>query len=141
MDKAGPNPFREASLQFMYQCESEEIHYFSSPHFESFVKNFKPKEVARIRHICENVFARLSEVDDMIGEASQKWSVGRMAATDRIALRIAVIELLEGKTPHKVVLNEAIELAKKFGSDQSGRFINGVLDTLCERITSDKASS
>ena len=134
MDKSGPKPFREAALQFIYQCESEDIFYFSSPHFESFVKNFSPKDTARVRKLCEGVFARLDEIDSYISKASQKWSIERMATTDRIVLRLASVELLQNMAPPKVVLNEAIELAKKFGSEQSGRFINGVLDTMVDNL-------
>jgi N utilization substance protein B len=125
-------------VQFLYQCESENIFYFSLPHFESFLQNFKPQGEVRARELCKGIFDRIEEIDRTLSEVSQKWAVGRMAATDRLVLRLAVFELLEGETPVKVVLNEAIELAKKYGSGQSGRFVNGVLDSLLERIPGGK---
>jgi N utilization substance protein B len=76
---------------------------------------------------------RLAEIDEVIGRASLKWDIGRMAIVDRNILRLATFELLSADdTPSRVILNEAIELAKSFGGDESGTFINGVLDRIRE---------
>ena len=81
------------------------------------------------RELVEETLGRLEEIDGHIQNASLKWEISRMAAVDRNVLRLAVSELT-GKTPEpvRVVLNEAIELAKKFGGEESGTFVNGVLD-------------
>jgi len=81
------------------------------------------------RELVEDTFGRLEEIDGHIQNASLKWEISRMAAVDRNVLRLAVSELT-GKTPKpvRIVLNEAIELAKKFGGEESGTFVNGVLD-------------
>ncbi len=81
------------------------------------------------RELVGDTLQRLEEIDDHIQNASLKWEISRMAAVDRNVLRLAVSELT-GKTPKpvRVVLNEAIELAKKFGGEESGTFVNGVLD-------------
>jgi N utilization substance protein B len=88
-------------------------------------------ENARVftKELVEETLGRLDEIDGHIQKASLKWEISRMAAVDRNVLRLAVSELT-GKTPKpvRVVLNEAIELAKKFGGEESGTFVNGVLD-------------
>jgi len=79
-------------------------------------------------------------LDRWIGEASEHWKIERMAVVDRNVLRIAAYELLfERETPAAVVLNEAIEIAKKYGSAESASFINGVLDAIRRRAAGDRA--
>ncbi len=80
-----------------------------------------------VRGVC----AERAAVDALVERHSHNWRVERMARVDRNVLRLAVWELLHHEgVPRKVVLNEAIELAKKFGSEESGAFINGILDKL-----------
>jgi N utilization substance protein B len=67
-------------------------------------------------------------LDAMIVKHSENWRFERLAAIDRAILRLAMYELRDSDTPAKVVLNEAIELAKKFSSEDSGKFVNGILD-------------
>ena len=74
-------------------------------------------------------------LDERIVAVAENWSLTRMAATDRNVLRLGAYELIQTDTPHPVVLNEAIELARKFGNDQSPQFVNGILDKL---VPSDK---
>ena len=76
---------------------------------------------------CED----LAEIDNALSELSREWKVSRMAGIDRSVLRLAVHEIRSDSdvTPG-IVINEAVELAKKFGTDQSGRFVNGVLGTM-----------
>ena len=76
-----------------------------------------------------------TEVDRTLGEAAEKWELTRLAATDRAVLRGAVGELMgRPGTPARVILNEAIEIAKRFGSEESGRFVNGVLDRVARAL-------
>jgi N utilization substance protein B len=75
------------------------------------------------------------EIDGLIAEHARGWSLERMAMTDRNVLRLATAELLtEPQTPTAVVLDEAVELAKRFGTDDSGRFVNGVLAAIARRV-------
>lgn len=69
-----------------------------------------------------------ADLDRILESLADHWSVRRMATADRNILRLAVFEMLFLKTPHRVAIDEAIELAKRFGGAQSSRFINGVLD-------------
>jgi N utilization substance protein B len=74
------------------------------------------------------------EIDEMIRGQADNWRLERMPAVDRNILRLAIYEMLyERDTPKLVVVDEAIELAKKFGSEQSGRFVNGLLDGLLKQ--------
>lgn len=83
------------------------------------------------RRLVEGTASHLDELDGLIREQAENWRLERMSAVDRNVLRLAVFELLyEPDVPKLVVLDEAIELAKRFGSEQSGRFVNGLLDGL-----------
>ena len=73
-----------------------------------------------------------------IEEASSNWRLDRMARVDRNVLRLAVYELLRTDVPVKVVINEAIELGKKFGSESSGAFVNGVLDKVAAGLAPER---
>ena len=71
------------------------------------------------------------QLDILIGRYAPEWPVDQIAIVDRNVLRISILEILmRGDTPTKVAINEAVELAKQFGSDSSGRFVNGVLGSL-----------
>ena len=123
---------REEALKFLYQCESEGLFHFSDGHFESFANH---EEVAgpvrkRARQLAQGTLDQLEQLDTRLDAASTNWRVQRMGSIDRNILRLAAFELLESDTPPKVVLNEAIELAKKYGTKESGSFVNGVLDRM-----------
>ena len=75
-----------------------------------------------------NVVAKLSEIDDLINERAKGWSTGRMGKVDLTIIRLAVYEICyDDDIPTGVAINEAVELAKKFGQDESAGFVNGVL--------------
>jgi N utilization substance protein B len=71
-----------------------------------------------------------TQIDQHLEELAANWQLSRMAPTDRNILRLGAFELLHTETPHRVVIDEAIEMAKKFGSMQSFQFVNGILDRL-----------
>ena len=102
-------------------------------HFAQVLECAKEPEGARDfgKRLAASTIDRLEEIDGQIREASVKWELDRMAAVDRNVLRLAVSELTgEEGTPVKVVLNEAIELAKRYGGEESGTFVNGILDRI-----------
>jgi transcription antitermination protein NusB len=70
------------------------------------------------------------ELDEMIASHCENWRIERLAAIDRAILRLAIHEMRTGETPAKVVLNEAVEIAKKFSSEEASAFVNGVLDSI-----------
>ena len=78
--------------------------------------------------LFENAAARAEEIDPIISSHAQNWRIERISAIDRAILRLALAELRTTGTPAKVVINEAVELAKKFSSEEAAAFINGILD-------------
>jgi N utilization substance protein B len=82
--------------------------------------------VLGVRRYCE-------QLDEQLARATYHWRIQRMAVTDRTILRLATFEILHTETPDPVAIDEAIELAKRFGSAQSGQFVNGILDRVMQR--------
>ncbi len=123
-------------MKFLYQCESEKIYYFSDSHFNSFFSYFEvsPEIKSIAQDLCAGAFAHGEKIDALIAEVSKRWTLDRMPAIDRTILRLATYELLESGTPTKVILNEAVEMAKTYGTEHSGKFVNGLLDTLAQRL-------
>ena len=121
---------RDFALQFLYQCESEKLFYFSPSHFDTFVANFHvPHDVIQaLRALVRATLDKRDDNDPVIEAHTKNWKLTRLAVTDRAVLRMALAELQAFNTPVKVVLNEAVELAKRYGNEQSGAFVNGVLD-------------
>lgn len=75
----------------------------------------------------EGIVSKITEIDDLISESAPDRPVDQINRVDLAVLRLATFELLEGKTPPKVIVDEAVELGKEFGADSSASFINGVL--------------
>ena len=81
--------------------------------------------------LIQGVLAQQDEIDQAIGKAAPAWPVEQLAAVDRNILRLAIMEMLrDNGTPVSAVINEAVELAKRFGSESSARFVNGVLGSI-----------
>ncbi|MBI3946880.1 MAG: transcription antitermination factor NusB [Armatimonadetes bacterium] len=90
--------------------------------------------VEAVIRLSELAMEHLAEVDEMIRGAAEKWPLERLAAVDRNIMRLATAEMLHGRdVPPSVAINEAVELAKKYGTEDSGRFVNGVLGALARR--------
>lgn len=86
---------------------------------------------AYVRETVHGAIEKVEEIDLAIGKVAPEWPVDQIAGIDKAILRLAVFELLYGDdVPPKVVINEAVELGKTFGSDSTSRFVNGVLGTL-----------
>lgn len=91
--------------------------------------------------LVKGVLSNLAEIDRLIEEAATNWRVDRMNRVDRSIIRLAVFEVMkEEATPVRVVINEAIELAKAFSCQESSRFINGILDNICHKLRSSELS-
>jgi len=80
--------------------------------------------------LVQGVKRNLAELDALIEEKAENWSLSRMAATDRNVLRLGAFEIRYGDTPDRVAIDEAVDLAKRFGSENSSQFVNGILDKL-----------
>lgn len=90
--------------------------------------------------LVRGVIDRREELDRLIVAAAAHWRLERMAVVDRNVLRLAVFEMLaDAETPSAVVIDEAVEIAKKYGGSESGSFINGILDAIRRRIAGTPA--
>lgn len=106
---------------------------------EKNIKEFGPglEETDFIWQLINGVTEKLSQIDKIIEKAAPEWPIEQITIVDRNVLRIGLYELLYGnkeEVPPKVAINEAIELAKTFGGESSGKFINGVLGTIFKEI-------
>ena len=100
-------------------------------------ENFSPEEGEDefAKRIVLGVMEHRQEIDRLIKERSENWRLDRMTIIDRNILRIAIFELLYcSEIPPKVTLNEAIDLGKRYGSEESGSFINGILDRIQNEV-------
>jgi len=84
------------------------------------------------RSLVAGVRRNRSELDALLAKTADNWSLERMAATDRNVLRLGAYEILFTDTPDRVAINEAVELAKRFGTNHSAHFVNGILDRFLE---------
>jgi N utilization substance protein B len=132
---------REAALQILYRYDSHSSETGSqyptysaltsdlSKHFEHFQTLEKAREFAALLVI--GTISKMAEIDAAISSKATHWKIERMAVIDRNLIRMSVYELLFlTDTPRSVVMDEAIELAKQFGSSESSSFINGILDSI-----------
>ena len=131
---------RERAMQALYQIDvaAEGI----DEALARFWKSFEPveREVMDLAELLVRGVARhRREIDEAIEAVSTNWRIDRMARVDRNVLRLAVHELLHrSDVPVKVALNEAIELGKKYGSESSGAFVNGVLDRIAAGLPASR---
>ncbi len=130
---------RERAMQALYQIDVAATDLDEA--LTRFWKSFEPveREVMDLaEQLVRGVASHRQEIDDAIEAVSTHWRLDRMAKVDRNVLRLAVFELRHGDTPVKVAINEAIELGKKFGSESSGAFINGVLDKIAGALPASR---
>jgi N utilization substance protein B len=131
---------REIALQVLYQLDVLRIDPREA--LDLFWGHFSAPADARefASELVEGTWDHRDEIDQLISTCSENWSLERMARVDRNILRLAVYELLYSQgIPPKVALNEAIDLGKEFGSENSGSFINGILDALYSQLRKDHA--
>jgi transcription antitermination factor NusB len=126
---------RELALQFLYMLDVQ------GPEYRERLDSFLEEELAGkpqadevkeyARRLVDGVAAHREEIDRLLAVAAQNWDLSRMAVIDRNVLRLGCHEMLyEPDVPTKVSINEAIELSKRFSTEQSGAFVNGILDRI-----------
>lgn len=126
---------REAAFRVAYQADIAGDSYPLAWHSRAADETLNDDQRALVEDLVTLLETRAPEVDTMIREAAEHWPLQRLAATDRAVLRTAVAELLAHPgTPAPIVIDEAIEIARRFGSEESGRFVNGVLDRIARRL-------
>ncbi len=114
-DDVNPRSSIEQTKQFL----ADRLH---SPDLEEFCLS-----------LIQGVRRNQSELDAQLGEVAENWSLDRMASTDRNVLRLGAFEILYTETPDRAAINEAVDLAKRFGSANSAPFVNGILDKFLHR--------
>lgn len=121
---------RDVCLQMLYQVDVNPD--VSAETVREHIHEQIPDEF--LAQFCWQLFVGVMEwramLDERIQSVAENWTLKRMAPTDRNVLRLGAYELLLTETPHRVVIDEAIELAKKFGTSASAQFVNGILDKL-----------
>lgn len=128
---------REVVLQVLYEDDlNPDRNMAVSDEFLRGRLNHDVELVAFAGGLLAGVRRNRGELDTLLEARAQNWSLARMAVTDRNVLRLAAYEMLYTDTPDRVVINEAIELARRYGSKQSSQFVNGVLD----RVLRDQES-
>jgi N utilization substance protein B len=128
---------RELAMQALFQIEMNQDN--SREAIELFCKHFGVTENVKpfFLRLVEGVKEFQHEIDPLVERFSKNWKISRMSRADRNIIRIAVYELLYcDDIPPKVSINEAIDIGKKFGTEDSGAFINGILDSI--RISLEK---
>jgi N utilization substance protein B len=135
---------RIIALQSLYELDfrSNGLHQWSIDDLLS--RNLRPyrqqiDDTDFVRRLIEGVATHAQELDETIAPIAPEWPVDQIARVDKAILRMALYELkYEKDTPVKVVINEAVELAKAFGGDSSSKFVNGVLGTAYKQLTVDE---
>ena len=122
---------RELAMQTLFYLDMSRSDPESA--VAAFCENFKPAPKVQpfYRKLVEGVILRKNEIDAMIERFSSNWKISRMSGVDRNVLRVAVYEILFcDDIPPKVSINEAIDVGKRYGTEESGAFINGILDSI-----------
>ena len=123
---------RAAAVQMLYQLDGGQDEQSLDERLDAFFQHLRPELTGKARRfareLCHQVIARLDEVDEILTRSARNWRLERMSRVDRSILRVATHELTQEEgPPPAVVINEAVELAKAYGSEDSASFVNGVL--------------
>ena len=130
---------RETCLKFLFQHEFLPQDFKSS--FQHFMDHFtepSSNDPDFARTLCEHVLKNIEHIDSQISSFLDHWKLSRIALVDLLLLRMAFCEIQLKLTPFKVVIDETLEIAKKYSSEDSSRFINGVLDQWTKKLYSHK---
>jgi len=126
---------RERALQFLFEVD------MSGARWEEVLPTFwsihpsRPTVRSYADELIEGTLVHLARIDEQLANALDNWSLDRVAAVERNVLRVAAFEMImRGDVPARVIINEAVEVAKKFADDSSGKFVNGVLDKLMRTV-------
>ena len=135
------NRAREVALQILFEDDVNPRD--SVRELRQFVANrLRSPELEKFAiTLIQGVRRNQGELDELLEKTAENWSLARMANTDRNVLRLGAFEILFAETPERVAINEAVDLAKRFGSANSAPFVNGILDKLLHREDGNLTSS
>jgi N utilization substance protein B len=127
---------REAALQMLYQWEvgAVDLGDVLATYPAVAGRALPPASRAFAERLVRGTAVDLGRIDPLISAQAANWRLERMPVIDRMILRMAVFELLEGDAPRAVVIDEAVELARTFSTDPAVKFVNGVLDAIGQRL-------
>ena len=122
---------RERAVHFLYEAESRSLPVSDIVAAQVLAADYL------VSSLTSGVASRQTQLDEMITEYSHTWTIHRMPAIDRNVLRLAIYELIDRpEVPVAVIINEAVELAKRFSTEESGRYVNGVLSAIAKQVRS-----
>jgi N utilization substance protein B len=134
------NPRRKAriaALQALYESDMSSHEPLAALDRLAAEEDLDEAQAVFARQLVEGVIQQCAAIDDVIGQAAPQWPVDQISAIDRNILRLAIREILMNNgAPIRAAINEAVELAKSFGSDSSARFVNGVLGSVSLSLAS-----
>ncbi len=120
---------RRLAMQALYSAEISNIDALKALENITAEEKFISETLDFAQHLAEEVWKRKDEIDAIIKQYAIDWSLDRIGRVDRAVLRLAIAELILKETPNSVIINEAVELAKKYSSQEAAKFINGILGT------------
>jgi N utilization substance protein B len=123
---------RQRALQilFLWDARREPVDDALNAYYNTLFSEEHPIRDPFVSELVHGTIQHLGDVDDRISRHAEHWRMERMPAVDRNILRLAVYEMTSGETPAAVVIDEALELARKFSNEESVQFVNGVLDAV-----------
>lgn len=132
---------RHRAVQVLYQCDMRSLPpdqaisaFYGGLYSEENTE--QPEEDPFMEGLVRGAMQKKADIDERIAKYSERWRIERMPAVDRNILRMAIFEMMQGQTPPAVVIDEAIELARKFSGEGSAPFINGILDSVRKELES-----
>ncbi|MCF7729242.1 MAG: transcription antitermination factor NusB [Chthoniobacterales bacterium] len=122
---------REAAVQFLYQRDLGGASKSSDLNDFYIFRRLSPAARRFCQQLTEGTLVEVIKIDDLLKKNIHNYELGRLSAVDRNVLRLAIYEMIfSQQTPRAVIINEAINIAKKYGTEESGSFVNGILDQI-----------
>jgi N utilization substance protein B len=129
-------------MLFQYDIAQPRVDELTNSYWEAFGDDMGNVAREFSNNLALGAIARLDEIDDLIKRRAEHWRIQRMAVVDRNILRLAIYEFLyEADTPKTVVINEALEIARRFSTFEATQFINGILDAIKRDLESSQSAS
>jgi len=129
-------------MLFQYDIARPRLDELSSTYWEAFGEDMSDVPRDFSNNLAAGAIAHLDEIDDLIIKRAENWRIKRMAVVDRNILRLAIYEFLyEPDTPKTVIINEALEIARRFSTFEATQFINGILDAIKRDLEDNQTAS
>jgi N utilization substance protein B len=137
---------RHRAVQVLYQCDMRSLAadeaiaaFYGGLYSEE--NEAQPEKDPFMEALVQGAMREKAGIDERISKYSERWRIERMPTVDRNILRLAIYEMTQGQTPPPIVIDEAIELARKFSGNESVPFVNGVLDSVRKELEADSGTA